>query len=73
MIFLGNIFSTDRISANLEKIDKVKSWPVSKSTNELHSSMGMAPYFHWFIPSLAHVGKCLYQIMGPNNVKKYKS
>ena len=40
MIFLGHIFSANRISANTEKVDKVRDWPVPKIAKELHSFLG---------------------------------
>ena len=72
VIFLGHILSGDRISANPEKVDKVRDWPVSKYAKELHSFLGLASYYCWFIQNFAHMAKCSYQLIGPTNVKKTK-
>ena len=72
VIFLGHVLSADRISANPEKIDKVKNWPVPKNIKELHSVHGLASYYHQFIPNFACMAKCLHQLIGPTNVKKNK-
>ena len=72
MIFLGHILSADGISANPEKVDKVRDWPVPSNAKELHSILGLASYCCWFIPNFAHIAKCLCQLVGPTNVKKTK-
>ena len=43
-----------------------------KNAKELHSFLGLASYYHQFIPNFAHVAKCLHQLVGPTNVKKTK-
>ena len=35
VVFLGHVLSADGISANLEKVDTVKNWPVPKSYTHL--------------------------------------
>ena len=72
VIFLGHILSADRISANPEKVDKVRDWPVPSNAKELYSFLGLASYYHQFIPNFAHIAKCLHQVVGPTNVKKKK-
>ena len=72
VIFLGHILSADRISANQEKVEKVRDWPVPSNAKELHSFLGLASYYCWFIPNFACIAKCLHQLVGPSNVKKTK-
>ena len=72
VIFLGHILSADRISANPEKVDKVRDWLVPSNAKELHSFLGLASYYCWFIPKFAHIAKCLHQLVGLTNVKKTK-
>ena len=72
MIFLGHVLSADKISANPEKVEKVRDWPVPSNAKELHSFLGLASYYHQFIPNFAHIAKCLHQLVGPTNVKKTK-
>ena len=73
VIFLGHIFSADGISANSEKVDKLRDLPVSKDAKELHSFLGLTSYYHWFILNFAHVAKCLHQLIGPTDVKHCES
>ena len=72
-LFLGHILSADGVSANPEKIDKVRDWPAPKNAKELHSFLGLASYYHQFIPNFAHRVKFLHQLICPINVMKSKS
>ena len=72
VIFLGHILSADSISANPEKVEKVRDWPLPSNAKELHSFLGLASYYHWFIPNFTCIAKCLHQLIGPTNVKKTK-
>ena len=58
------------ISVNLEKVDKVKSWPVPMSAKELHSFLGLTSYYFHFISKFAATAKCLQDLIGPTNVKR---
>ena len=42
------------------------------NAKELHSFLGLASYYCWFIPNFACIAKCLHQLVGPTNVKKTK-
>ena len=70
IVFLGYVLSADSISANPEKVDKVKSWPVPMSPKELHSFLGLVSYYHHFIPNFAVIAKGLHDLVGPTNVKR---
>ena len=70
--FLGHILSADGISSNPGKVDKVRNWPVPKSAKELHSFLGLALYYHQFIPNFSHMAKCLHQLSSLTNGKKNK-
>ena len=72
VIFLGHVLSADGISANPEKVDKVRDWLVPSNAKELHSFLGLASYYCWFISNFAHIAKCLHQLVGLTNVKKTK-
>ena len=72
VIFLGHVLSADGISANPEKVEKVRDWLVPKNAKELHSFLSLASYYCWFIPNFAHIAKCLHQLIGVTNVKKTK-
>ena len=72
MIFLDHVLSANGISGKPEKVEKVRCWPVPKNAKELHSLLGLASYYHQFIPNFAHMAKCLHQIIGPMVIKKVR-
>ena len=72
VIFLGHVLSADGISANPEKVEKVRDWPVPSNAKELHSFLGFASYDCQFLPNFACIAKCLHQVVGPTSVKKTK-
>ena len=57
--FLGHILSAKGILPNPEKVDKVWDWTVPKTSKEVHSFIGLASYYHRFIPSFAKWSKPL--------------
>ena len=72
VIFLGHVLSAEGISANPEKVEKVKNWPVPTNPKELQSFLGLASYYRRFIPKFAAIAKCLHQLVGPANHQKSK-
>ena len=57
--FLGHVLSAKGISPNPEKVDKVQDWPVPKTSNEVHSFIGLASYYRRFIPNFVKWSKPL--------------
>ena len=55
-----------------QKVDKVKNWPVPTNPKELQSFLGLASYYHCFIPKFTAIAKCLHQLVGPANHQKSK-
>ena len=44
VLFLGHILFAKGISANPEKVEKVKTWPLPKNIKEVQSALGLASY-----------------------------
>ena len=42
VLFLGHVLLAKGFSANPEKVEKVKTWPVPKNTKEVQSFLGLA-------------------------------
>ena len=63
--FLGHVLSAKGISPNPEKVDKVRDWPVPKTSKEVHSFIGLASYYHRFIPNFAKWSKPLNALIVP--------
>ena len=53
MVFLGHVLGNDGISPHLEKVSKVKDWPIPKMAKEVHSFLGLASYYCQFILQFA--------------------
>ena len=65
VIFLGHVLSKEGISPNPEKVKKVKTWLTPKFTKEVHSFMGLASYYHRFIPQFAKWAGPLHDLIQP--------
>ena len=63
--FLGHILSAKGISPNPKKVDKVRDWPVPKTSKEVHSFIGLASYYRRFIPNFAKWSKPLNALIMP--------
>ena len=53
------------ISPNPEKVDKVRDWPIPKTSKEVHSFIGLASYYRRFIPNFAKWSKPLNVLIVP--------
>ena len=53
VLFLGHILLAKGISTNLEKVKRVKTWPVPKNIKEVQSFLGLASYYRQFISKFA--------------------
>ena len=51
--FLGHILSQKGVSPNPEKVEQICDWHVPTSSMEVHSFIGLASYYHRFIPNFA--------------------
>ena len=63
--FLGHVLSAKGISPNPEKVDKVRDWPIPKTSKEVHSFIGLASYYCRFIPNFAKWSKPLNALIVP--------
>ena len=70
VLFLGHTLSKEGISPNPEKVQKVKDWPVPSNAKEVHSFLGLASYYRWFIPQFAKWASPLHELIRPVAMKK---
>ena len=63
--FLGHVLSAKGISPNPEKVDKVRDWPIPKTSKEVHSFIGLASYYRRFIPNFTKWSKPLKALIMP--------
>ena len=72
IVFLGHVLTAEGISENPKKVEKVKNWPVPTNPEELHSFLGLASYYHHFIPKFTAIAKCLHPLIGPANHQRLR-
>ena len=73
VLFLGHILLAKGISVNPEKVEKVRTWPVSKNIKEVQSFLGLASYYRQFIDKFAEKARCLHELVGPTSNKHRKA
>ena len=73
VLFLGHILLAKGISANPEKVEKVKTWPVPKNIKEVQSFLGLASYYWQFISKFAKKAQCLHELVDPTSNKHRKA
>ena len=67
--FLGHILSQKGVSPNPEKVEKIHDWPVPTTSKEVHSFIGLASYYHRFIPNFAKWAGPLHTLIIPASTK----
>ena len=70
--FLGHLILKEGISPNSEKVEKVKTWPTPKSIKEVHSFLGLASYYHRFVPQFVKWAGPLHDLIQPVSMIKKK-
>ena len=58
--YLGHMVSAQGVSPDPEKTSKIKSWPVSQSSQEVQRFLGLANYYRRFIKDFATMAKPLH-------------
>ena len=70
-LFLGHLLLKDGILPNLEKVNKVKDWPIPTTVKEVHSFLGLASYYR-FIPQFSKWANPLHNLIRPiATIKKH--
>ena len=73
VLFLGHTLSKDGISPNPKKVQKVKDWPVPSNAKEVHSFLGLASYYCWFILQFVKWASPLHELICPIMMKKTRA
>lgn len=60
--YLGHVVSEDGIKTDPKKIERVSSWPTSRSPAEVKSFLGLASYYRRFVPRFPSIAKPLYKL-----------
>ena len=66
---LGHILSQKGVSLNLEKVKKIRDWPIPTTSKEVHSFIRLASYYRRFIPNFAKWASPLHTLIIPASTK----
>jgi hypothetical protein len=61
--FLGHTISTEGISIDPTKVQEVMDWKPPTSVNQIHSFLGLAGYYHRFIPDFSKIAKTITELL----------
>ena len=73
VLFLGHMLSSEGISVNPKKVEKVQDWPIPTNVKEVLSFLGLASYYWRFIPKFEKIAQCLHELVGPTSNKNKKT
>jgi hypothetical protein len=61
--FLGYIISAEGIVVDPSKVQKILEWKFPRSETQIHSFLGLAGYYHWFIPNFSKITKSMTKLL----------
>jgi hypothetical protein len=63
VLFLGHIISTEGIAVDPSKIQEVLDWKSARSVTQFYSFLGLAGYYHRFIPNFSKIAKPMTKLL----------
>ena len=61
--FLGHTISSEGISVDPSKVQEVMDWKPPTSVHQIHSFLGLAGYYHRFIPDFSKIAKPMTELL----------
>jgi hypothetical protein len=61
--FLGHTISSNGISVDPSKVQEVLDWKPPKSVHQIYSFLGLAGYYHRFIPDFSRIAKPMIELL----------
>jgi hypothetical protein len=61
--FLGHTISKNGISVDPSKVQEVMDWKPPKSVHQILSFLGLAGYYHQFIPNFSRIAKPMTELL----------
>ena len=60
--YLRHVVTKESISADLGKVEQVRTWPIPENRTEFKSFLGLASYYRRFVPDFSAVAQPLYKL-----------
>lgn len=70
--YVGHIISADGIETDPEKVSKIETWPIPKSTDDVRSFLGFSGYYRKFVKDYSKIAKPLTDLLHGEHLKKSK-
>ena len=64
--FLGHVVSSEGVTPDPSKIEKVADWPTPTTTKEVQQFLGLASYYRKFVKDFAELAKPLHRLTEKN-------
>jgi hypothetical protein len=64
--FLGHVISAGGIAVDPSKVKDVLNWMPPTNASEIHSFLGLAGYYHWFIKDFSKIAKPMTRLLEKN-------
>jgi hypothetical protein len=65
--FLGHVLSAEGVAIDPDKVKDILDWKPPVSIHQVHSFLGMAGYYHRFIPDFSKVSKPITELLKNQN------
>jgi hypothetical protein len=62
-MFLRHIISAEGIAADPSKVEEVLDWKSPRLVTQIHSFLGLAGYYHRFIPNFSKIAKSMIKLL----------
>ena len=60
--YLGHIVSRSGVSVDPTKVDKIKNWPMPKTSREVQQYLGLANYYQRFVKGFSDIARPLHRL-----------
>jgi hypothetical protein len=67
VLFLGHVVSPEGIMVDPGKVKEVLEWKLPTTASEVWSFLGLAGYYHWFIPNFSKIVKPITELVKKGN------